>query len=284
MEKLILVTGATGRQGSAVVRHLLGRDCAIRAITRNPETMAAQDLLAQGVDVHVADLEEPASLRPALAGVYGVFSVQNFWERGVGYEGEIRQAKNLALAASEAEVSHFVYSSIAACDEAPDVAHFACKWEGEKLVDQLGLPRTFLRPVFFMENFNDSQFAPFMFPALSGTLGPETLVPLLSVDDLGWFAAEALDEPESYLGKTLELAGDILTVGEMKEIYSRVTGNEPSRFKIPSWLLGVINPEMAAKLRWAKEKGWHIQLDELRGMHPKMITFEEFARGNLLAS
>jgi uncharacterized protein YbjT (DUF2867 family) len=96
MKKIILVTGATGKQGSAVVRHALRQGFTVRALTRNPDSLTARALLAKGVEVVKGDMEDLASLRQAMKDVYGVFSVQNYWEKNVGYDGEIRQATNLA--------------------------------------------------------------------------------------------------------------------------------------------------------------------------------------------
>lgn len=107
--KTIAVVGATGRQGGAVVRHLLRTgDFRARALVRDKTSPAAARLPSLGVEVHQADLEDPSSLEAALAGADGVFSVQNYWEKCVGYDGEIRQGKNLALAAKRAGIGHFV--------------------------------------------------------------------------------------------------------------------------------------------------------------------------------
>src|SRR5437773_8986838 len=107
-KKTILVTGATGRQGGAVVRHVLQRGFAVRAITRNPDKPAAQTLKSKGVDLFKGDMEDRASLSQAIKGVQGVFCVQNYWEKGIGYAGEIRQARNLIRVAKEAPINHFV--------------------------------------------------------------------------------------------------------------------------------------------------------------------------------
>lgn len=277
-KKLILVTGATGKQGGSVVRHLLERRFAIRALTRNPETRAAQLLKAKGVDVVKGDLEDAQSLHPALKGAYGVFSVQNFWEKGVGYEGEVRQARNLAEAAREQKVHHFVQSSIAECDVADGVRHFESKGEIEKVVDSFRLPRTFIRTVLFMENFADPKFGKMMFAVLGGSLKPETRLHMLAVDDIGWFAATAFAKPKSYLGKTIDIAGDSLSLGEIKETYSRVTGKQAPGFKIPSWMLKMMNGEMSRQLRWNNDTGWRFDLKPLRKIHPGLISFEKFLK------
>src|SRR5258708_6084747 len=168
--KIILITGATGKQGGAVVRHALERGFAVRALTRHTDRPAAQALKAIGVDVVRGDMDDAASLAQALRGVYGVFCVQNFWEKGVGYAGEARQAHALIQAAQAAHIYHLVYSSIAGCDNARGIEHFESKWATEKLLGAVGVPHTILRTVFFMENFIDRQTGAMMLPVLSGAL------------------------------------------------------------------------------------------------------------------
>jgi uncharacterized protein YbjT (DUF2867 family) len=276
MKKIILVTGATGKQGSAVVRHALLQGFAVRALTRNPDSLTARALLAKGVEVVKGDMEDVASLLKDMNDVYGVFSVQNYWEKNVGYDGEIRQAKNLAQAAKDAGVSHFVQSSIAGCDNAKGIKHFESKWEIEKTIVSLGLPYTFVRTVFFMDNFLLPKVGPMTFPMLAGSLNPKTRFHLLSVDDIGWFVATAFAQPEQYLGQIIDIAGDSLTVKEMKQVYYKVTGKRPSGFSFPAWLLGLMNREFLEQLQWNNKIGWQFPIRKLRDIHPHLNGFETF--------
>src|SRR5260370_28034933 len=109
-DKTMLVTGATGRQGGAVIRHMLPKGWKLRALTRTPQSHAAQLLASQGVELLHGDLEDSASVARAAAGVYGIYSVQDFW--AVGAKREVLQGKNVADAAKKAGVKHFVYSSV----------------------------------------------------------------------------------------------------------------------------------------------------------------------------
>jgi uncharacterized protein YbjT (DUF2867 family) len=109
-DKTVLVTGATGRQGGAVIRHMLPKGWKLRALTRKTNSYAAQELARQGVELVQGDLEDPASLEPAVRGAHGVYSVQDFWS--VGFRREVHQGKNLADAAKKAGVEHFVYGSV----------------------------------------------------------------------------------------------------------------------------------------------------------------------------
>ena len=109
-DKTVLITGATGRQGGAVIRHMLPKGWKLRALTRNPDSKVAQELARRGIEVVHGDLEDLTSLDGAARGAYGVYSVQDFWS--VGARREVQQGKNLADAAKKAGVVHFVYSSV----------------------------------------------------------------------------------------------------------------------------------------------------------------------------
>ena len=99
-------------------------------------------------------MEDRAQLDAAFKGVYGVFSVQNFWLPNVGFEGEIRQGKNVADAAKAAGVQHLVYSSVGAAHRGMGQKHFESKWIIEQYIHSLDIPYTILRPAAFFENFN----------------------------------------------------------------------------------------------------------------------------------
>lgn len=279
----ILVTGATGRQGGAVVRHLLAGGFPVRALSRRPESDAARRLADSGVEVVKGDQEDRAALDAAVAGCHGVFSVQNYWEKGVGYEGEIRQGKNLADAAAAAGVQHFVQASVATRpeDEATAPEHFRCKFEIEAHVRRLGLPYTFIKEVFFLENFIDPQAGKLIFPVLSGALRPDLPFHVVTVEDIGVLVRRVFEEPERYIGQSVDIAGDILTVGEMKEAFRRATGKKAPWLKMPAFVTRLLIAELASQLRWNNEVGWKFSLDEVREHVPNPTTFEAFARQHL---
>ena len=81
------------------MRRMLGRGWNLRALTRDPGSRAAKALADQGVEVVQGDLEDLGSFEDALCGVYGVYSVQDFW--AVGARREVAQGKNLVDAAKK---------------------------------------------------------------------------------------------------------------------------------------------------------------------------------------
>ena len=139
-EKTILVTGATGQQGGAVTRSLLNDGWKVRLLVRDPNKESAQEFAKQGAELVKGDLYDRASVDAALKGVYGVFSLQNYWLKDVGYDGEIKQAKLLADASKAAGVQHFVYSSVGAAHRGMGQKHFEVKWLGEQYLQTLGVP------------------------------------------------------------------------------------------------------------------------------------------------
>src|SRR3990170_3574892 len=93
----VAVVGATGRQGSAVARHLLADGWQVRALTRNPSSPAARALNDLGAELHQVDLDDVESLRRAFRDVHGVFNVQNPVTSSAA--AEVRRGCNVAEAA-----------------------------------------------------------------------------------------------------------------------------------------------------------------------------------------
>jgi len=146
VERLIVVCGATGKQGGAVARSLIDRGFQVRGLTRNPHKPEAQALADGGVEVVQGDMEDRSAMERVLEGAYGVFCVQNFWE--TGYDGEVQQGKTVADAAKAAGAEHLVYSSVGSAHRQTGIPHFESKWEVEEHVREPDAPYTILRPVF----------------------------------------------------------------------------------------------------------------------------------------
>src|SRR4029434_7613526 len=127
--KIIAVTGATGQQGGAVARKLLAEGWQVRALTRDINKPAAQELKALGAELVAGDMDNRAELDAAFKGAYGVFSVQNYWLPNVGHDGEVKQGIAAADAAQAAGVRHFVYTSVGAAHRGMGQSHFSSKLE-----------------------------------------------------------------------------------------------------------------------------------------------------------
>ncbi len=277
--KIIAVTGATGQQGGAVARKLLAEGWQVRALTRDVNKPAAQELKALGAEIFAGDLDNRAELDAAFKGVYGVFSVQNFWLPNVSFEGEIKQGKLVAEAAKAAGVQHLVYSSVGSAHRGMGQKHFESKWIIEQYIHTLDVPYTILRPVFFMDNHNWAR--PYI---LNGTftgmgLRPEKGVQSIAVEDIAVFAALAFANPQDFLGKTIELAGDELTESQIAETFTKVIGR-PVQL-VPPTGGGFASPEeTAAMFNFFNGEGYDADIAALRQLHPGLLRFEDYLRKN----
>ena len=106
---IVVVCGATGRQGGAVARHLLSDGWRVRGLTRDPTSPKARAVADAGVEMVHADMGDRSALERAIAGAYGVYSVQNPVVSGA--EREVAQGKAVADAAKGAAVQHVVYGA-----------------------------------------------------------------------------------------------------------------------------------------------------------------------------
>ena len=278
VERLILVTGATGKQGGAVARSLLDRAFRVRALTRDPQRPEAQALTEQGAEVVQGDMEDRSAMNRGLEGAYGVFSVQNFWESG--YDREVQQGKAVADAAKEAGVEHFVYSSVGSAYRETGISHFDSKWEIEKHVRELELPYTILRPVFFMQNWEMMQ-EPILGGTLAQPLDPDKPFQQVAVEDIGVFAAVAFEHPDEWIGREVDLAGDEQTMPEIAETFGRVIGREVEYYQVP-WdqFEEQMGEEYAVMYRWFNEVGYEADIAALRQEYPELTTFERYLRSH----
>lgn len=232
MAKVIAVIGSTGSQGGGLCRAILadpagGFSC--RAITRKPDSDKAKALAAAGAEVVVADIDDVESLKKAFAGAYAVYGVTNFWEHFSAAK-EKTQAQNIAAAAKAAGVQHIVWSTLEdtrqwmpAADtrmpmlqEVYRVPHFDAKAEADAFF--AGLPVTFLRTSFYWDNLymfglapkkgDDGQYS-WAFPLGNAKMAG------IGAEDIGRCAYGIIKGGAQYIGKTVGITGENLTVDEM---------------------------------------------------------------------
>jgi uncharacterized protein YbjT (DUF2867 family) len=276
---LLLITGATGNQGGATVRAILRHHPArwrLRALVRNRNTPKAALLSAAGVELAQGDLNDEASLQRALEGVYGVHAVQTPMEEGP--EGEERQGRLLASVAAEAGVRHFVYSSAGGVERNSGVPHFESKRAVERHIEGLGLPATILRPAAFMENFGAFAFRTTMLSMMKTYLHPDQRLQLVSTQDVGWFAASAFADPDEYLGKAIEIAGDAVTRAEAVATL-RHAGVKPALgFTIPGPLRKKLPADFRLMFEWMAREGFQANVPALRRQHPGLLTLHHWTQ------
>lgn len=138
----ILVTGATGNVGRNVVEQLVYRGADVRALVRDP----AKASFPATVDVVQGDLLDVDALRSAFSGVSTLFLLN-----GVVAD-EYTQALVALAVAREAGIERIVYLSVIHSDIYVNVPHFAGKFGVERMIEQMGMNATILRPAYFMDN------------------------------------------------------------------------------------------------------------------------------------
>ena len=268
-KKLIMVTGATGTQGGAVIRHLHTKGFPVRALTRDPDSPAARHLRNEvGVEVARGDFDDQPSLLRALEDVYGVFSVQTPY--GSSVEAEVKNGIAMIDAAHASEVDHFIYSSVGSADQKTNIPHFDSKFHIEEHLRATGMHYTILRPVFFMENWLSMR--PGMTDGLLRLpLKKETILQQIAVQDIAAWTLIALEHPGKWQGRAVDIAGDELFIDQTAQALG-ATYQEISSADFEKQA----GAETATMFRWFQEVGYHADLTALRQEYPDMTGFERW--------
>ncbi len=214
---MILVTGATGRTGSEVVKALIAKGEQVRALVRDPQRSGA--IQGPGVELVVGDVEKPETWNAALQGVDKVFLLSPEGPQMAELHGKFAEAAN------NAGVRHLVRMSILVAN--PDSPLAIGKWHGEadQNVAHSGIPYTIIRPAYFMQNIIGSARMIAMEGAFPGAMG-DGKVGVIDTRDIGNVAATILTS-DGHEGKTYPLTGpDSLSQGELAGKLSAVLGKE----------------------------------------------------------
>jgi len=275
--KPIAVIGATGLQGGATVRALLDAHAPVRALVRRTDSDAACALAELGADLVVADLDDFDGLRAAFTDVDGVFAMTTPGiDRSI--DREVKHGRAIADAAAAAGVPHVVYSSVGGAERHTGIPHFDSKREIEEYLVGRGLPTTFVRPVFFMDNF-----ALYAAPTVEGgTLTVRMPLPrgiplqMIAVEDIGAVAAAAALDPERVAGGSVEIAGDELTGEQIAEAYQR-RYDVPARYEpLPIDVLDG-DADQRAMFEWfAHPQAFQADFAATRALAPRTKSFGQW--------
>lgn len=244
-KKIIAVVGATGAQGSGLIRAILadrGGPFRARALTRNPGSEKARALADAGAEVVAADVDDPESLKRAFTGSYGAFCVTFFWEH-MSPEKELEHARALAEAARQAGLRHVIWSTLEdtrkhiplSDNRMPTlmgkykVPHFDAKGEADRIFTELGVPTTFLVTSFYWENLIYFGMAPKRGSdgklAFTLPMGNKKLASI-AAEDIGKTAYAIFKKGPELAGKTIGVAGEHLTGAQMAASLSKALGEE----------------------------------------------------------
>lgn len=278
---VMLVLGATGGQGGAVLEALLARGAPVRALVRDPVANSAARLGGRGVAVVAGSLSDAASLAGAMDGAAGVFAFTTPFEAGV--DAEVEQGRAIVAAARRARVPHVVFSSVAGADQHSGVPHFDSKAVIEAQLAAADVPYTILAPTYFFDN------------ALGGAeriragvldlpLPPDRPLQQLARPDLGVFAAQVLINPDGYVGRRIELASDAPSPTRMASALADALGRPVRHERVP--LAAIDNPDMRAMWEFLNGPGYQVDIAALHAAHPELgwTSFAEWAAHSFGAS
>ncbi|OBT70342.1 hypothetical protein VE03_00326 [Pseudogymnoascus sp. 23342-1-I1] len=282
--KTVLVIGATGKQGRAVIENILASSQTpsfnIVAVTRDAESRKAQKLAAHpNVSVIEGDLANVDDIFNKAGSVWGVYSVQ------INSDVEEQQGKAIVDAAVMHGAHHFVYSSgdRGGSERSPTnptyVKNFAAKHAIEKHLQQRSekspqqMTYTILRPVTFFENLTTDIHGK-GFARMWEQMGSKKLQ-MVSTKDIGWFAAQSFLQPDKYKNAALTLVGDELTQPEANVIYKKVIGQSMAMTACPvaSAVKFVLKGSVGDMFKWFEDEGYGGNVQECRNANPNMQDF-----------
>jgi uncharacterized protein YbjT (DUF2867 family) len=307
-KKIIAVVGATGAQGGGLVRAITSDPSGqftARALTRDPDSDAAQALRALGAEVVAADVDDEASVRRAFEGAHGAFCVTFFWAHFTP-ETEQAQAENMISAAKATGIKHLIWSTLEDTrefvplddDRMPTlngkwkVPHFDSKGSINHLFTDSGVPTTLLQTAFYWENFIYFGMGPqrgedgklrITFP-----LG-NAKMPSMAAEDIGKCALGIFKAGDAFIGKTVSIAGEHLggadfaagfaqALGESVE-YNEVTPDAYRASGFPG--AEDLGNMFQFKRDFEDEYRGPRDLDAARALNPELQTFAVWLRENI---
>ncbi len=281
MDKVLLI-GVTGGTGPNVVKGFIEQGMTnLRAITRKidlnrPSLSKMNDA---GVELVEADLDDDNSLAAAFAEVSSVYCHATAADSAKPDPLEIERAKRVARLAKQKNIKHFLYNSAGGADRNSGIGHIEQKYKVEKILKEAGLPTTMLRACLFMEEFWKKYTRPSILKGVfQFSIQPDKPLHLITTKDMGRVAAHIIKNPSKYIGKEIELAGDVLTPIKMTEAFSKVQKMTVVYKETPAWIFILLwRKELFDLIQWYRTKGYQADVKLLREEFPGLLTtFDEF--------
>jgi uncharacterized protein YbjT (DUF2867 family) len=283
-QESILVTGATGNIGSEVVKQLLGTAPAVSikaAVHSSQNVKKVKD--GDRVKVIPIDYNESDTLREALKDVDKLFLLTP----DVSNAPDL--ASNAVTEAKKAGIRHIVKQSVMGADLEADVGTMRLHRQVEEIIEQSGIPFTFLRPNEFMQNFIN-----FHSPSIKGNNAfyiplEDAKVSLVDVRDIASIAVQSLIDEDKHKNKTYLITGpEALSYHQVAEILSNTTGRKINYVNISDeeartamkeigmsdWLINTVS-ELSDYFRKGKASEISSAVEEVTGNKP--ISFSQFA-------
>lgn len=281
MNKILLI-GVTGGTGGNVIKGFLEQEISnLRAITRKIDLnrLTHAQINDAGIELVEANLDDESSLEAAFTDVEAVYCHATAPDTAKPQPEEIERAKTVIKIAKQAEIKHFVYNSAGGVDRNTKVSHIQQKAQIEQIIKDANLPATMLRACLFMEEFWKKYTRPGI---LKGTfrfsIQPDKPLHLITTKDMGRVAAYAIKHPDKYIGKEIELAGDVLTPSQMAIAFSKVQKTKVVHKEVPPWIfLLLLQKELYNIIQFYRNQGYQADVNYLRAEFPGLLTtFDEF--------
>nr|WP_238412761.1 NmrA family NAD(P)-binding protein [Saccharothrix deserti] len=231
-----------------------------------------------GADIAHGDFEDPTSLRTALHGVRSVFAVTTPF--GTDTDAETRHG--IALIDAARDVEHIVFTSASNADRGTGIPHFDSKQRIEEHLVTAGPRWTVLGPAAFI----DDKFGDWTLNGLrEGTfhlpLPSDRELHLVAVRDIADVAALALEQPDRFAGRRLDLAGETLTPAAMAEALTAAIGHPIRHHCPPLDVVARYSADLAAMFGYFTEVGTDIDLPRLHAELPEITwhRYADFVRG-----
>jgi len=286
--KTLLITGATGKQGRALIDTLLSSPNPttfnILALTRKASSSSALSLckLATNIQIVEGNLSDSRAIFASARNlttepVWGVFGVTT----PMGGKEE-EQGKFLIDAAVEAGVQKFVFTGVErGGEQATEVPHFITKHNIEAhLKREAGdkMEWTILRPVFFMDNLLPGMVGKVIGTAWKNTLeGTGKTLQMVATPDIGYVAAQGFLKPEETRNETISLAGDEMTFEQADKVFREKTGKElPVTYGGPVKIMLWMMKDLGLMFKFFKDEGFGSDVKGLKKRFPRMKSFGDW--------
>lgn len=220
---MFVITGATGRTGSVAAEALLAAGKQVRVLVRNANK--AERLRALGAEVFVADLADAEPLARAVRGAEGVFLISPPDPSARDFIGERKRFTQRQVDVLAAEkVPHVVLLSSTGSQHASGTGLILSTHHAEQQLRKSGLPATFVRAGYFVENWASVIQAVKSDGVLPSFVVADQRVPSVCTADIGQAVAQALlDGPRDV--RVIELSGPSdVSPNEVAATFSRILG------------------------------------------------------------
>lgn len=280
-QKTVLVVGATGHQGGAVVHELLAREHKVIAYVQDIKDSKAQALAKKGVTLVQGTLEDAQALKTAVEPVDAIFSITiPFGPQGQA--GEVIQGKNLADVASS-QNKHLIYSSVAGAKPSADltVEHAGSKQQIEAYFKtKSNLRVTIIAPVYLMENILNVKTNGLTRGVYAQALPPDHKINQVTVLDIASLAVWTIEHPETMVGERIEIASEDISGNQIAQILSDILGRTIPYVQLSlDQVRQTAGDEIAAMYDRFENNPYKIDIPALHKRFPDITwhTFKEWA-------